>query len=241
MNLAIDRDKKQNKPHIVEVVGPAGAGKTTLCNVLSRCDGIRLSNFPDVRHAESFPFFARYGLQTLAAITLAHPGNLKELGRRQLAWLSILNGWPTVLQREIQRSNDLLVLDQGPVYLLSEMKLFGPHFLKTKRAKGLWQSWYQRWAATLNAIVWLDAPDACLYQRIQSREKDHIVKDEAPQAVFQFLKEYRRAYQQTFASLTANRTCLHILRFDTSRQTPEEIAAQLCCEFNTQAIPSTDC
>lgn len=232
---------KLNRSRIVEVVGPAGAGKSTLCTMLSRCDGIRLSNFPDVRSAASFPFFARYGLQTLTAVTLAHPGNLKELGRRQLAWLSILIGWPAVLQREIRKDNDLILMDQGPVFLLSEMRLFGPHFLKTKRAKGLWQTWYRQWSAVVDAIVWLDAPDECLHQRIQNREKDHIVKDQTADAVFEFLREYRRAYEKTFAALADYRACLNLLRFDTSRQTPEEIAAELCCELSIQPIPSTDC
>jgi shikimate kinase len=236
-----DLQNKQNKPRVVEIVGPAGAGKTTLCQMLSCCNDIRLGNFPNVRKAACIPFFIRYGLQILSAVILKHPGNLKELGWREFAWLSILSGWPHVLQGEVKKHNDLIVLDQGPVFLLSEMNLFGPYFLRTKTMQGLWRNWYRQWSTALDAVVWLDAPDECLQQRIRTREKDHLVKDKSAQAVSKFLKDYRRTYQNTFSALAINHGCFKVLRFDTSRHAPEEIAAQVFCEFDLQTIPSVDC
>lgn len=239
--LTKNPESKQSKPRIVEIVGPAGAGKTTLYQMLGCCTDIQLGNFPNVRKPTNVPFFIRYGLQTLSAFILKHPRNLKELSRCELAWLSILSGWHNVLQREIQKHNDLVILDQGPVFLLSEMSLFGPHFLRTKPMKRLWRTWYREWADVLDAVVWLDAPDECLRQRICSRGKDHMVKGKSTQAVSKFLRDYRRAYEHIFSSLSLNRRCFKILRFDTSRHAPEEIAAQVFCEFDLQTIPSVDC
>lgn len=232
---------KQSRPRIVEIIGPAGAGKTTLCQMLSCCEDIQLVNFPNVRNPASFPFFVNHGLQVLGSVLRTQPGSLQELHRRELAWLSILNGWPQRLHRESRKHNDLIVLDQGPIFLLSEMSLFGPHFLKTQDTKQLWRTWYRQWASVLDAVVWLDAPDECLWQRIRTREKDHLVKNQSDQGVFQFLKEYRRAYERTFSALSFHRGCFKVLRFDTSQHAPEEIAAEVFCEFDLQTVPSMDC
>jgi hypothetical protein len=51
-------------PRVVEIFGPAGAGKTTLCLLLNQYqERIRLSEFPDVRKIVDSPFFIWYGLR----------------------------------------------------------------------------------------------------------------------------------------------------------------------------------
>jgi len=226
---------KQKRARIVEVVGPAGAGKTTLCTALSRHSNIQVDNFPDVRKVVNVPFFTLYGLQVLSSMAFTQPASLTELERREFAWLSILRGWPGVLRRELKKHENLIFLDQGPVYLFSEMSLFGPGFLKREKTKGVWRMWYRRWADTLDAIVWLDAPDDNLVQRIRSRQKDHVVKDKSDQTIFNFLTDYRQVYEQTLSTLKTNHAGLRVLRFDTNQQTSEEIAAQLFVAFDLKA------
>jgi hypothetical protein len=126
-----------------------------------------------------------------------------------------------------------MILDQGPVYLLTETSEFGPEFLKTKKAKKLWRSLYSRWAGMLNMIVWLDAADNDLLKRIRSREKDHVVKKESIETAFEFLACYRMAYERTISNLSAIQPGLYVLRFDTSLKSTEEIASQLLIEFNS--------
>jgi shikimate kinase len=231
---------KQSRPRIVEIVGPAGAGKTTLCQMLSCCEDIQVVNFPDVQNLASLPFFANHGLRVLASVLRTQPDSLNQLHRWELGSLSILNGWSQRLQRESRKHNDLILLDRGPIFLLSEMSLFGPHFLRTKNAQGLWRTWYHQWASVLDAVVWLDASDECLWQRIRTREKDHPVKTQSARRVLKFLKEYRRAYEHILSALSVDHRCFKVLRFDTSRYAPEEIAAEIFCEFDLQTIPSVD-
>lgn len=228
--LAMDNEHPRKPTRIIEVVGPAGAGKTTLCALLRSSTDIRLSNFPDVRDPADAPFFLWHGLRVALDLLRGYPKALSELSRREFAWLSILKGWPHELQRALIRHNDLILLDQGPVFLLSEMSLFGPRFLRGERTKEIWRAWYGQWAPVLDLVVWLDAPDECLWQRILSREKEHLVKAESPQAVFQFLKDYRAGYERVFSQLKANGARFRMLKFDTSRQTPEAIAHQLLSE-----------
>lgn len=221
-------------PRIVEIVGPAGAGKSTLYHALSSGnESIRLGNFPDVRKISSAPFFIWNGLQIFFTLLNFPRQKGRKLTRREFAWLSILKGWPDVLQKELKNNNKVIILDQGPVYLLAETSELGPEYLRRLNAEKIWLNLYSRWADTLDMIVWLDAPDADLLKRIRNRDKEHIVKNESTETTFEFLADYRRAYEKTIFSLAANRNDLKILRFDTSQKSPQEIANQLLFELDS--------
>ena len=209
---------------IVEIVGVAGVGKTTLCQVLSQGNkAIHLSDFPDVRKISNVPFFIRNSIQISPTLFKISQHNSRKLTRREFVWLSILNGWPDVLQKEL-KNNQAIILDQGPVYLFAEISEFGPEFLKRQEAEKMWRDLYSRWADTLDMIVWLDAPDADLLKRIRSRDKEHVVKNESVDTTFEFLAGFRKAYEQIISNLSANHKNLKILRFDTSQKSPQEIS-----------------
>jgi len=238
MSTGIEENGKgdqQKRPCIVEIIGPAGAGKTTLCNKLSRYgEQIHLSKFPDVRKISAAPFFIWNGFQILPAILNLSQPNSRKLTRREFAWLSILKGWPVVLERQL-KNNQLIILDQGPVYLLTEINEFGPAYLREQKAKKFWQGLYSRWAGILDVIVWLDAEDAYLINRIRGRGKEHIVKNESNETILEFLTCYRHAYERTVSCLMANHPGLKVLRFDTTRQSPKVIINQLLAEFDLKA------
>jgi len=219
--------------HIVEIVGPAGAGKTALCRALSRhSKSIYPGNFPDVRSISAAPFFISNGLQISTALFSLPQHNTRKLSRREFAWLSILYGWPDLLQKEL-KNNQTVVLDQGPVYLLTETCEFGPEYLRAQKAENLRNELYSRWANTLDMIVWLDAADIDLLNRIRRRDKNHIVKNESAETTYAFLARFRQAYDRTISNLTAGRHDLKILCFDTSKKSSEEIAQQLLLEFGS--------
>jgi deoxyadenosine/deoxycytidine kinase len=218
-------------PRIVEIIGPAGAGKTTLCQALSKCNrSISLSNFPDVRKISDAPFFIWYGLHISPTLFSLTRRDRRKLTRREFAWLSILYGWPDILYNELKKDK-VIILDQGPVYLLAEAGEFGPESMLSPKAKTFWDRLYSRWAYTLELIIWLDAADADLQKRICTRDKEHVVKNESAEITSTFLNRYRRAYERTVSILLTNHPALPVLRFDTSLHPPEEIAGQLMKKF----------
>jgi shikimate kinase len=215
-------------PRLMEIVGPAGAGKSTLASALAGIsDCVRLRDFPDVRQPGNAPFFILHGLRVLPGLLSASRQGTDRLTRRQFAWLSILDGWPGILHRDLRADRGAIMLDQGPAYLLTELFEFGPDFLRGARAELMLRNLIGQWASLLDMVVWLDAPDAVLAERIYRRDKEHVAKNESMQAVFQFLDRFRLAYEHTLSRLIANRTDLSILRFDTSKESPLQIANQV--------------
>ena len=185
-------------PQIVEIVGPAGAGKSSLCHALSdSTDNIHLGNFPDVRNISNAPFFIWNGLQLFPALFGLRRHLSRKISRREFAWLSILNGWPGILQRELRNSR-VIFLNQGPVYLLTEVREFGPEYLRRQKTENLWRALYSRWSTTLDMIVWLDAADSELIVTYPKSRKEHLVKDESIETTLEFCFAIERLTSEQF-------------------------------------------
>lgn len=228
----IPSNQPQSSARIVEIVGPAGAGKTTVSRMLHRHGGrVQLGRFPDVHKKGDALFFVYHGAGLIPFLIGSCHGKAERLNRREFAWLAILRGWSRRLQLEKRRSEKVIVLDQGPIYLLAETKELGPKCLRGQRTERFWEKIYKRWATTLDIVICLDADNACLQERIQARTKGHVVKNEPGPAVFKFLDSYRTAYQHIFERLKVDGGGPRIIKFNTGQEQPEEIAVKLSVEL----------
>jgi thymidylate kinase len=223
------------KPHIMEIIGLAGAGKTTLCEVLkTNPDKIVYIKFPKVRKIKDAPFFVWYGLLLVPTLLRLYNHTSRRLTEREFAWMVVLNSWPFILKKVMKKTAKVIVLDQGPIYLLAELRESGPEFLKSKQAEKLWREIYFRWATTLDLLVWLDAPDTILMERIRTRDHEHIVKNEPDSKVFEFFAHFRRDYDLIVGRLEAISPGFRIQRFDTCELKASEIADRLFADFSHQ-------
>lgn len=219
-------------PFVVELVGPAGTGKTTLSQALSRRSESILRDYPpDVRSLANSPFFIKHCFLLLPTIFRLYKNNDRYLVRREIGWMAILSGWHHFLRRCAAKDRKVILLEHGPVFMLAHLYKFGSGSLRRRSAEKWWKGMYKQWAATLDMVVWLDTSDTCLLERIRLRDNWHIIKDKQAPEVFEFLANYRVAYEKVISMLTANCNSPKVLHFDTARESLDGIVNGLLAEF----------
>jgi deoxyadenosine/deoxycytidine kinase len=170
---------------VVELAGPAGAGKTTAVRALSA-------------HRAG----TRVGLETGRLGTALSLGQETPLLLERAAWgrwwttpelrsIGYLRAWRTSLSRV--DPDELVLLDHGPVFRLAMLLLDAP----AESGSGF-QRWWQRsareWAGLLESVVCLDAPDEVLIHRIEDRPRSHRVRGADRADAEAFLEAYRGAF-----------------------------------------------
>jgi hypothetical protein len=205
---------------VVECVGPAGAGKTSLINTLRQRDPtlrapIRISH-------------PRYCAPAALQAMCLMPVLIRDLSRASAyAWsdtryLLELNTLRGAVESACRREARPLLLDEGPVYVLARGIAFRSPS-KNIALDAAWTRGIRRWGRILDVIIWLDAPDDVLADRIRSRRKAHRVKDIADAELRAFLEKYRRAYEWVIDQFAAaERT--RLFKFDTSELAIEHLA-----------------
>jgi gluconate kinase len=222
---------------IVELIGPAGSGKTTVAQMLQRRSDAQLAVLPYYRSARQVPFFAANSLGTLptiARLDFQRP----RLSRRQIAWMVILRGWHRQLLKQAAGGAGVLVLDHGPIFLLAGLQVLGPSPLTGNAARSWWAAMYRQWAAALDMVVWLDAPDPVLARRIRQRDQVHFVKDEPDVAIFEFLQQFRAAFYTVIEGLGAAGRGPPLLHLDTGRCSACEAVQQIAIACGVEPVES---
>lgn len=217
---------KRHGPNFVEIVGLAGAGKSTLTNTLCK-SGKRVVVADRFRPTalRNMPFSVSYLLCSLPPLVLR--GRIRRpMTRSELKRMISLKGWQRVLRRQASVNDAAIVLDQGPVFKLANLHGFGPEWLKRESLSDWWDHMFKQWAAVLDIIIWLDAPRDILVQRIHARRTWHAVKEKSGDEVTDFLSTYQLSCEHVVSNLVARRP-IQVIRFDTSRRSPRQIAGDV--------------
>jgi broad-specificity NMP kinase len=221
-------------PLIVELAGPAGAGKTTLAKALKqRSERILTCAPPYFRTIGHIPFFARNIILSMPTFFhLYQNNNGRWFTPREIAWLVTLKGWHRVLARQVSGNDKVIVLDQGPVFMLAWLYGFGPERLKSHIAKTWWDTMYKQWADALNIVIWLDTSDMTLVERIRARDVWHGVKEKSNSDACEFLARWRAANEQVLSALTAEAKGPKVFRFDTAQKCLDETVNRVLVLFD---------
>ena len=220
----------KQRPLIVELAGPAGAGKTSLTTALSERNGdIRIGSLPNIRDIKKLPFFLFNVVPLLPVLLAARRGENRRLPTaQQMAFMAIVQGWPEHLRAADPAGGAVIILDQGPVYMLSELLRFCPVHLR-KDASKWWGRVCRDWANALSAVICLDASDTILMERVRTRETAHGIKANNDAWATRFLARCREAQDEVLCSITDWNTGVKVIQIDTSEASLAE---------NTQKILS---
>jgi thymidylate kinase len=227
-----DSNTVNRRPLIVEIVGPAGAGKTTVLSALNRCDE-HIHPIYGFRNKRYIPCYAHHAALLLPFI-MRQAGAGIRYSPRELNRMIRLKAAHQILQNHTIKDGLVAVLDQGPVYTLTVLAGFGSDNTKHPVFRDWWEDTLKEGATTLDMVVWLDAPDEVLLERIQAREKQHRIKDKSRQEAVDFLARYRAVYQQVMAKMT-RAAGTRVLRYDTSQYALDRIVADTLRSLNYAA------
>lgn len=216
---------------IVELVGPAGAGKTTLARVLSeRDEKILIGAEIELKKMGHIPIFVS-NAPLLLPVFLRRCRHSRWFAWDEIKAMVYLKAWPRVLRQQATQSGTTILLDHGPVFKLATLHAFGPDKLGCQDFEKWWTRMFKQWAHTLDMVIWLDAPDTILKERINTRDQRHAVKRKSELIAYKFLARYRTSYEYILAKLTA---CggPTLLRFDTSQASIEQIVDEVLIACN---------
>jgi thymidylate kinase len=206
----------------VELAGLAGAGKSTLLMALAeRSRAVRAG--PDVW---SLPM----PLLVWQAMRLSPWLGGLAAGRGWRRWEEMGH---MVRLAAIQRllesrsaGRGAMALHEGPVFLLARLCAIGHESLGEPWLEPWWRGAFARCARQVDAIVWLDARDSVLMERIRARAQAHPVKEFSDEAMGQFLARYRRAYDYVLSRLAAEGGP-KVIRVDTEHEPPGPLSRRV--------------
>jgi deoxyadenosine/deoxycytidine kinase len=222
---------------VVEVVGIAGAGKTTLLSVLGQKDKTILT-LPSFRRLQYVPHFA-CSILTLLPTFLRQYTRGQRFTRKQIVWMTRLKATHRILNPQAFNHHRVIVLDRGPVYMLTRLLESISTSTSTRSFENWWNSMIKTSAAALDVIIWLDAPDETLMERVLNRGKWHKIKDKSDQEARDYLANYRALYEQVIAELTGP-DHPKVLYYDTSRHSVAQIVDRALSLFELDTCVDCD-
>jgi shikimate kinase len=201
---------------LVELVGPAGAGKSTVFQSLLARDQAILSR-PSLRKTKYAAVVAVNIVGALA--TLIRRGAIERHARtEQVLMMMYLQTLPRILPWLVSPGRTAMVFDQGPLFFLTRPSLMDRRLAKWRNGM------LDTWAPLLDVVVFLDAPDTLLRERVNTRQKSHALKGAEARSALEVLRTSRQVYERTIEAVAARPGGPTILRFDTSTRSADEIA-----------------
>ena len=112
------------RPRIVEIVGLAGSGKSTLTNQLCGRNGvIQGEDFatPSLGHWARYAGYCVRETVSLTPMLLDLCRKSRHLTRDHVKKIIYLNGWHRIFQRQNPNSNAIIAVDQGFIFCLATL------------------------------------------------------------------------------------------------------------------------
>jgi adenylate kinase family enzyme len=205
----------------IEILGVAGAGKSTLARHLAAAPGFEMAPFIHARRPADLVLILRT-IPRLLSILWAGLTRAPRISWPECKLLVYVTRWAPVLRRRRPQTDTVLLLDQGPLYAIVRLTAEGKPFTERRTFSSWKREMLDRWSTELSDVIWLDAPDAVLWSRINQRDQDHRQKGGQAEAGRRFISRYRRAFESV-VPVVEEKGDVRTLRFDTSTSTVAQI------------------
>jgi adenylate kinase family enzyme len=205
----------------IEILGVAGAGKSTLATQLAADPGFEMAPFIHARRPPDLLLILRT-IPRLLPILWAGLRHAPRISWPECKLLVYVTRWAPVLRHRRPGTDTVLLLDQGPLYAIVRLMAEAKPFTEQRSFASWKREMLDRWSTELSDVIWLDAPDAVLWSRINERDQDHRQKGGRAEAGRRFISRYRGAFESIVPIVEENGD-VRTLRFDTSTSTVAQI------------------
>lgn len=214
------RGSSDERPVLIELAGPAGAGKTTLRRELLTRD--RTIEFVGLLgRGQVARSYVREAIPLLPAYVTGYRGT-RWFSRAEGKAIGLLHGWQRAVDAA-SREHRTLLMDQGPVFRLAVLSEFGPPVAQSRAFARALERWSRAWGDRLGLVVQLSAASEVLLHRIRTRPQDHAVKQWADERALERVHRYEAAIDRAIQGVGSGYG-VTVLRLDTSTQTPSSLA-----------------
>jgi shikimate kinase len=228
--MSVTMKTKKPRPLVVELVGAWGAGKSSLVKSLAIRDGsVRAA--PPV-WALPKRLLAIGGLQVLGTVMslLRRRPRVPWKETRQLMRLRALYHHLEILRRDDCR---VVVVEDGPALILSWLREAAHGSSVTGDPPRWWTNVVKRWAEIVDIVVFLDAPQRVLTERVLARAQANPFKGRPESELSAELERSREAYVHVISDLQAYDGPT-MVSFRTDQRSIAEITDELLVTFASE-------
>lgn len=219
------RTNRLHRPLRVELVGPAGVGKSTLSvSLVRQLQGVprEIWGLPVVplllNGTRLIPTFTGLWLHARSPLwqEIRHMVRLRTLQR--------------ALRRATPQTDAVLLFDEGPVFALAWLRGFGHDTLREQPSAEWWRTALREWASVMDAVVVLDAPDHLLAARIRARPHPHEVKEFSDPEIARWMERFRQALEWVLTEM-ARHGGPAVVRLSSREEPADRIAERIVQEL----------
>lgn len=212
---------------VVELLGLAGAGKSALLEELRGRDGASAARSIWNQRRGLLAASLLRSLPELSALAWETP----RIGLEPLKHVVRLRALASSIERTRREREGALVIDEGPLFALAWFDVFAARAVGAPRFEAWRRRVLAQWAAALDLVVVVDAPDALLMERIRTRAKSHDVKESGDVEIQEFLHAFRGAFDRVLGDLPARSPV--VVHVASDRESPARIAQRVRLAVHT--------
>jgi hypothetical protein len=212
------------RPHIIEMVGVAATGKSTLRKAMMERDE-RIKFFDKTGNISYLPFLIKLvGIWFL--LYLKEYRHSRWFTVQEIRNMAYLDTWISRIRRKSLFNDAIFIVEPGSVYWLSTLQGNGPEITNHPRFIRWWKDTFRKWATTLDAIIWLDAPEEVCFERVHSRNQWHQFLDYSAESALAQIKYDRESYHKLVPEM-ASQFAVKVFHFRTDQISTEKMVKQI--------------